>query len=80
MKHFFANVFGALGYMSLLLQWLWAGLTLGYPLIANEQFKTVFMPKPTTSSAPALSVTTPEPIATIFMVFAVIFAVGITIY
>lgn len=79
-KRVFANIFGTLGYMSLLLQWLWAGLTLGYPLIASDQFQTVFLPKPTTPTEPALSVTVPDPIAIIFMILAVIFAVGVTIY
>lgn len=80
MKRIIANAFGTLGYVSLLMQWLWVALTLGYPLIANETFKAAFLPEPTPSATPSLSITTPEPIATIFMVVAVIFALSVTVY
>ena len=80
MKRAIANIFGTLGYMSLIVQWLWAGLTLGFPLFASDEFRTVFLPEPTTPAEPAVSVSIPEPIAIMFMVLALIFAIGITIY
>lgn len=81
MKRSIANIFGTLGYMSLIVQWLWAGLTLGFPLFASKEFQTIFLPEPTTPVEPTVSsVSIPEPIAIILMVLASLFAIAISIY
>lgn len=43
------NTFGALGYASILTQWLWALVTVGYPLITSDKWR-LLIPKPTEPS------------------------------
>lgn len=80
MKQSLANVFGALGYISLLLQWVWTALVIGTPIVASDFFKNAFLPKESSVPAEALSMNVPEPIGIIFMFLAIIFAIGVTIY
>lgn len=80
MKQSFANIFGALGYLSLVIQWLWMGLVIGAPFVASDFFKNLLLPETDPTPTDSISMNVPEPIGIIFMVLAVIFALGVTIY
>ncbi len=80
MKRQLANTLGTFGYMSLSVQWVWLVITTGMPLLSSSAFKDLFLPGQTTEVLPAASLSVPEPIAVLFSVLAVIFAVGLTIY
>lgn len=77
----FANVFGALGYLSCLTQWLWAFVVVLLPRLDTPEFRHIFLP--TTSpepAAPAYTSTLPPVIQTIFLILAVVFTLGVIIY
>lgn len=83
MKQSIVNTLGAFGYISLILQWGWAIVILGLPLISTETFQNIFLPTQTQStiSAETTSATTiPQPIEVGIIVTSIFFAVVISIY
>ncbi len=46
-----ANTFGTLGYVSLIMQWLWTCVIVGYPLFTQDKL-SFFLPKPATATPP----------------------------
>jgi len=44
-KHMLVNVFGGLGYISLIFQWLWAGVIFLPSLFENETIQNLFLPQ-----------------------------------
>lgn len=75
-----ANVFGALGYTSLAIQWGWGVITLGAPLMNSPQVQSLLLPDSESPAVEAASVTVPDPIGVLFMILAVVFAVSVTVY
>jgi hypothetical protein len=75
-----ANLFGALGYVSLLVQWFWMTVVLAGPLLSQQVFLSLLLPEASTTAAEVPDVTVPEPIGVIFLVLAVIFSLSISIY
>ncbi|HTK39909.1 MAG TPA: hypothetical protein VL362_03515 [Patescibacteria group bacterium] len=80
MKRTLTNTLGTFGYLSLTMQWLWLCVTLGMPLIKSGWFHTLFLPNHSSQTLPTYTVDIPQPLAILFMVLAVIFAVGMSIY
>jgi hypothetical protein len=64
----FVNIFGTLGYISIILQWAWTLIILCYPLITADH--STFLPQPTLhTSAPAMEFGALSPVV-IFMAIA----------
>ena len=62
-----ANTFGALGYMSLIVQSLWACLVVGYPLF-SQQNMAMFLPQPSEHTMRPLAIDSQfSPIVTVFV-------------
>lgn len=80
MRLHIVNGLGVLGYISVLLQWLWVLLTLGYPLAMNESLQKTFLPEQTAKPIEAATLSIPQPIGIMFVVLAVVFAIVISIY
>lgn len=53
MKSTIVNIFGTLGYASVLLQWAWSLLILTYPLITSDEIQKKFFSEP---SAPKIKI------------------------
>lgn len=83
MRYRSANVFGILGYMSVVIQWLWFSVTLLFPLISLLGLSNLFMP-PSNQHAqpntPAQAIDLPSPIEGLFVILAIIFTIGICLY
>ncbi len=77
-----ANFFGGLGYASLLLQWLWFGLTALFPLVANWDVKNSFLmhSSESTTAAPSASMAMPGWLGIVLTIFALVFTIGLTIF
>lgn len=75
----FANAFGALGYCSIVLQWLWAFLITAYPLLMGAGYWTAPSATETTVHE-QVSFEMPDPIATLIMVIAVLVIAGVSVY
>lgn len=71
-----ANVFGTLGYISIIFQWLWALLILCYPLIMSDH--SILMPNGHVQ-APQSSAATVSPIALIFAVGTTLIVMVVTV-
>lgn len=80
MKLRIVNLLGTFGYISVIVQWLLIVIVLGAPLASNNTFKTLFLPTENTQPIEASSVGIPGPIAFIFVILAVVFMIGLTVY
>lgn len=80
MKLHIANVFGTLGYVSVMFQWLWMLVVLATPILSSDFAAPLFLPSENSTPVQPLATDIPGPIATIFMVLAVAFAISVTIY
>ncbi len=82
MKYRFVNALGALGYGSLLIQWLWTIVTLVLPLIiTSDLLSRVFLPSEPTSQLPTTPTTaTPGVFDIAVAIGAVIFALGACVF
>ena len=82
MKQTFVNLIGVLGYMSLITQWLWATIIVVLPLINNEFFQNLFLPKASepSQSLPEIGFDPPEDVQILIAVLAVIFSLAMIIY
>lgn len=78
----FANVFGALGYMSTLTQWLWTGILVAYPLLTKERLNAL-LPEastPVQTSTVAIDYGSFTPVITILAIAASLLIVTMSIY
>ena len=76
-----ANVFGALGYMSCVIQWMMVFAVLVLPVMENDSFRDLFMPSGSTHSTSAAgTVELPPILQQLLVVVAVIFSVSVTVY
>ena len=71
------NTFGTLGYLSLSIQWLWAVITVGYPLISSDL--KFILPQNTAPEAPPPNLGIFSPIASIVAIIATIIVMIVTI-
>ncbi len=75
-----ANSFGALGYFSAMIQWLWAFVIVGYPLISHDRL-SFLLPKPSeTPPPPSIEYGGFTPIVMIIAVIFTLCIIGLTIY
>lgn len=78
-----ANFFGALGYTSVVMQWLWLCATLVIPFIASTEAKQLFLPtNPAERPTPPAeaSAALPEWLQLVFFVLAIVFTIGVVVY
>ena len=77
----FANIFGTLGYMSMITQWLWASILVAYPLLTKERL-SVFLPDTSTQvqHAPAADYGQFTPIVTSVAIVITLLVLVATIY
>lgn len=80
MKRRIVNTLGSLGYVSLIIQWVWMIIILGMPIMVSDGFRDLFLPNRTSTPVPTASISIPEPIAILFLILAVIFTIGVSIY
>lgn len=76
-------IFGALGYMSVLMQWLWMGVTIIFPLISSSGMSTYFLPseqQQAQQAIPAAEIAMPGWLQITLVVAAVLFTIAVTIY
>lgn len=73
------NLFGVFGYMSLIIQWLWACLTVAYPLFSKENM-SLFLPQPSDHALPPLTVDSQfSPVVTVFVVLFTVLVLVATV-
>jgi len=75
-----ANIFGTLGYLSCLFQWLFVALLYLPLLLDNEQIKGFLLPEPTKDSAPIVAAGAPSPLLIGFAIIFTVFMLGLTIF
>lgn len=74
-----ANTFGTLGYLSTILQWLWAFIVVGYPLLSHNHLSAL-LPEPSAHShSTSIDLGALSPIATITAIVFTFLVVGFTI-
>lgn len=66
-KKLIANTVGSIGYIFLLIEWLWATIIIGYPLFSSD-FSFFIPPAPTAKTAPTLSFGPLQPLITIIAI------------
>lgn len=75
-----ANSFGALGYISMIVQWLWVLVILGYPLLLHNDF-SFLLPRPSAASPPApIDYGWFTPYATIIVIAVTVLTLCATLY
>jgi hypothetical protein len=74
------NAFGALGYLGVVVQILWLGVTFGAPYLMTSGAKDLFLPRGASEPVAAAPVALPAFVEIGFIVLAVVFSVGITVY
>lgn len=79
-SHRVANIFGALGYINLILQWVWSSLPLLSLLFVSQTFRDCFLPTKNTPPVEATPIALPGPVEGLFLAAAVIFSIGVIIY
>ncbi len=79
---FAANSAGALGYFSLLMQWLWLAIVFLPGLLENGTFKAIFLSKPSIDQPihSTTSTLTDSPVAMIGVVMITLIMIALTIY
>ncbi len=75
-----ANTFGALGYLSCVVQWMIVFAVLVLPVMESDGFRQLFIPSPPTTPAPDGGVDLPPILQQVLLVAAVIFSVGVIVY
>lgn len=76
-------IFGALGYMSVLMQWLWLAVTVIFPFLITSGLSTYFLPSEQQriqQAQPAIDMSLPAPLEIALVVAAVVFTLGVTMY
>lgn len=73
-----ANAFGTLAYCSVVLQWLWAFLVTGYPLMMDSSYWT----EPAVIDTPPepIALGMPDPIIAVITAIAVLAVLGVSVY
>ena len=81
MKQSTVNTFGALGYSSLLVQWVWTILAVGLSFFTSDTMQNVFLPPKNAQASPQpQGFDLPTGIEIIIAIAAVIFALGVIVY
>lgn len=81
MKQATVNTFGALGYSSLVVQWLWTVLAVGLTLFTSDLFRQIFLPdQPVDRQPPSIDISLPGPVESLILIAAVLFTLAITAY
>lgn len=80
MKLHIANIFGTLGYVSVMFQWLWMLVVLATPILSNDFAAPLFLPSENSTPVQPIATEIPGPLAMIFMVLAVVFAISVSVY
>lgn len=75
-----ANAFGALGYLSCLMQWLWMLVIVIFPLFDSEAVRSFFVPSGSLDTNHTQPVALPPILQTILVAVALIFSVAIIVY
>lgn len=75
-----ANVFGALGYLSCMIQWMLVFAVLVLPILASDGFRDIFIPTSSRPSQPTPPIDLPGFLDIILIVISIIFTLAITIY
>lgn len=75
-----ANMFGAFGYIAILSQWLWMMVSLLSPVFNYEMVSDALFPDSGKATEQVAAVTVPEPIGMLFVGFAIVFSISITLY
>ena len=65
------NIFGSLGYLSMVFQWLWAGVTVALPYLHGVGADGIFMPDTSRIAPTSTPVELPGPVQTIIIVLAI---------
>lgn len=82
MKQFIINFLGVIGYLCLLLQWMWLAVTLVVPIAMQPGVADLFMP----NTEPRIERTSPAvdpmpgPVQTTLLILSILFSIGIVIY
>lgn len=77
-RQLLCNVFGALGYLSCLLQWLWAAVV-WLPLVMNDNVKNLLVPDHPAYQLPMPAVSGPSPFLTILAVIVTVVIMLVTV-
>lgn len=81
MKQILVNALGAIGYVFVAIQWMWAFIIVVIPLASHPFFMELFMPSSRPASEPLIGLgPMPELAQSVVMVFSVIMSLGIIIY
>lgn len=72
------NIFGTLGYLSIILQWLWLVVIVAHPLLSSDF--SLFLPEQHTAPAIAPVASNPSPVVIGFVIFLTILIFAITFY
>ena len=71
------NTFGVFGYISCMLQWLWAGIIFVPLLLENDTVRNLFLPAENTTPPPASSLEPPSLIMMIVAIIVTVIVIGI---
>lgn len=75
-----ANIPGGLGYVSCILQWLWAGIIYVPWLLSNDTFKQFILPNKTAQSAPEFHFALPSGVAIVIATISTVVVIAITLF
>ncbi|PID31280.1 hypothetical protein CR983_01890 [Candidatus Saccharibacteria bacterium] len=75
------NIVGTLGYMSVVLQWMWCGATIVGPYLVGMGAAEWFLPSPTaTSKSTSAAISMPGIVEWLILALAVVFALAVSLY
>lgn len=81
MKQPLVNTFGAFGYSSVLVQYLWTIITIGMPILTHETTKQLFLPnEPAEPREPVDPIVLPEFVEQLVIIGSIVFAIVIIVY
>ena len=75
-----ANLFGALGYISCLIQWMLVFVIFILPTLDSDGFRGFFIPPETAPSQPTSTIALPPFLQSVLLIAAILFSLGIMIY
>lgn len=81
MKQPLVNTFGAFGYSSVIVQWMWTIITIGLPVLTHDVTKQVFLPRQSSEPTPTVEpIALPGPIEQLIIIASIVLAIGVMIY
>lgn len=72
------NIFGTLGYLSVIFQWLWSAIILAYPLLSSDW--SAVLPKPSNPITPDPVISTPSPLVVGIVIALTVVIFAATLY